>query len=164
MSRTLTQDLHQQFQRTAGMVRGVIQEFDEDQWRAGISWFLIPARLSLHLIESLEVYFTPKSDYEDKGRFPFGRGYGDVPWWEIPDEKLPSQEDILAYLGEIEDLIAKTFDSLDDTAMSAAFTDLDFSGQTLAGHYAYALRHTMHHQGQLSALAIHHGHSGGDWE
>ena len=38
------------------------------------------------------------------------------------------------------------------------------SGATLLGHYVYALRHTMHHHGELAALAVHHTGDGGSWE
>ncbi len=162
MSNPLTQDLHDQFQRTAAMIRGLITEFDDSQWRAGISNFLIPAKLSFHLIESLEFYFTQPEGGEENYRFPFGRRFGQ-PWWKTPDQELPSQENLLAYLEEIETLIAETFAEMDDEALHAPFEYLDFSGKTWTGHLAYALRHTMHHQGQLSALSIHHGHEGGDW-
>ena len=39
----------------------------------------------------------------------------------------------------------------------------DGSAATLLGHYVYALRHTMHHHGELATLATYHGLPGGSW-
>jgi hypothetical protein len=36
--------------------------------------------------------------------------------------------------------------------------------KTRLGHYIYALRHAVHHHGQLAALASYHGHDGGSWD
>ena len=35
---------------------------------------------------------------------------------------------------------------------------------TVLGRLVYALRHSVHHHGELSALAVYHGLPGGSWD
>lgn len=159
MSRVVTDDLLDQFHRAISMVRFTVEEFDDEQWRSGISWFQTPARVGYHLVETLDFYFSGKRDGQE---FTYGHRF-DGPWWEMGDEQLPGQEGLLGYLDEIQGRIEETLASTDDTELSAPFDLYDWSGKTLVGHYAYALRHTMHHQGALSALSTYHGHEGQNW-
>ena len=153
MSRIMTDDLLDQFQKAISMVRFTAEEFDDAQWLSGISWFQTPARVGHHLVETLDFYFSGKRDGQE---FTYGHRFGGT-WWEMEDEQL------LEYLDEVQARIDETFASTDDAELSAPFDLYEWSGKTLAGHYAYALRHTMHHQGALSVLATHHGHEGQNW-
>jgi uncharacterized damage-inducible protein DinB len=141
------------------MVRFTVEEFDPGQWLSGISWFQTPARVGYHLVEALDAYFWRHAGGQE---FTYGRRF-DGTWWEMEDAQLPSQEALLEYLDEVQGRIEGTFMALEDADLSTLFDLYDWSGKTLAGHYAYALRHTMHHQGALSALATYHGHEGQNW-
>ena len=158
MSKAVTGDLLDQFQRTISMVAFTVEEFEPGQWRSGISWFLTPARVAYHLVEALDAYWAK----EEGQAFTYGYRFGGT-WWEMEDAQLPGQEALLAYLDEVRGTIEETFASMDDADLSAPFDLYDWSGNTLMGHFAYALRHTMHHQGALSALATYHGHEGQNW-
>ena len=159
MGRAMTDDLLDQFQRTTSMVRFTVNEFEPEQWRTGLSWFQTPARVAYHLVEALDAYFWEGAD---QGEFTSGRRFGGT-WWEMEDAQLPGQDALLGYLDEIQARIEEAFASMDDAELGAAFGLYDWSGKTRAGHCAYALRHTMHHQGALSALATLHGHEGQNW-
>ena len=87
MNRTMTVDLLDQFQKAISMVRFTIEEFDEEQWLSGISWFQTPARVGYHLVESLDFYFSGKRDGEE---FAYGHRLGG-PWWQMQAEQLPRQ-------------------------------------------------------------------------
>jgi hypothetical protein len=115
--------------------------------------------LAYHLVEALDAYFWAGAVGEE---FTYGSRF-DGTWWEMEDAQLPDQEALLGYLDEVQGRIEKVFASMVDADLSRPFELYDWSGKTLAGHYAYALRHTMHHQGALSALATHHGHEGQNW-
>lgn len=141
------------------MVRFTVNEFEPEQWRSGISWFQTPARVAYHLVEALDAYFWENADGEE---FISGGRFGGT-WWEMEDAQLPEQDALLEYLCEIQERIEATFASTDDEELSGPFGLYDWTGKTLTGHYAYALRHTMHHQGALSALATYHGHEGQNW-
>jgi uncharacterized damage-inducible protein DinB len=160
MNRELVDDLLSQFHKTTSMVRFTIGEFDEEEWTAGISWFQTPARVSYHLVEALDAYFFGNGESEE---FAYGSRFGG-PWWELNEEQLPSREEVLTYVEEIGERIDATFASITDEELSAPFELYDWSGKTLLGHLVYALRHTMHHQGALSALSTYHGHEGENWE
>jgi uncharacterized damage-inducible protein DinB len=159
MSRIVTEDLLDQFQKAISMVRFTVEEFDDEQWLSGISWFQTPARVGYHLVESLDFYFSGKRDDQ---QFTYGHRF-DGPWWEMKEEQLPRKEKLLEYLDEVLERIEETFTLLDDNKLSTHFELYDWSGRTLLGHYAYALRHTMHHQGALTVLATHHGHERESW-
>ena len=159
MSRIVTDDLVDQFQKAISMVRFTVEEFDGEQWLSGISWFQTPARVGYHLVESLDFYFSGKRDDQE---FAYGYRF-DGPWWEMKEEQLPKKGALLEYLDEVKERIEETFTSLDDTKLSAPFELYDWSGKTLLGHYVYALRHTMHHQGALTVLSTHHGHERESW-
>ena len=159
MSRVMTDDLLEQFKRAISMIRFTVEEFTDEQWLSGISWFQTPARVGYHLVEALDAYFCGKGDGQE---FGYGHRFGG-PWWEMEDAQLPDQDSLLEYLDEVQARIDETFASTDDAELSAPFDLYEWSGKTLVGHYAYALRHTMHHQGALSVLSTYHGHEGQNW-
>ena len=158
MTVTMIDDLHNQLTRATAMLRFTIGEFEEDEWTSGISWFYTPARLALHTALALEAYFfySPDAGYAPSIDL-------EADWWELSDDQLPSQAKLLVYLLDLERRVGEVFHSLADEDLSAPFDLVDYSGKTLVGHYAYALRHTMHHQGALTVLATHHGHESECW-
>ena len=159
MSTVITDDLLDQFQKAISMVRFTIEEFDDEQWLSGISWFQTPARVGYHVVESLDFYFSGKRDGRE---FEYGYRFGE-PWWEASDEQLPKKAALIEYLDEIKESIEETFKSLADEKLEAPFELYDWSGKTRLGHYVYALRHTMHHHGALTVLATRHGHENESW-
>ena len=158
MSTTMAEDLCDQFMKAIAMVRFTIEEFEDDEWTSGISWFMTPARLALHTALALEGYFFNRAGgHSVPGIRLEGR------WWELADDQLPGQATLLDYLAKVEQRIEDVFTSLADEDLGAPFELFDYSGKTLVGHYAYALRHTMHHQGALTALSTQHGHEAECW-
>lgn len=160
MSRVLTDDLLDQFGKAISMVRFTVEEFDDEQWISGISWFQTPARLGYHIVETLDFYFSGKRNDQE---FEYGYRF-DGPWWELKNEQLPKKDALFEYLNEIEERIKETFKSLKDKDLSTPFELYDWSGKTLLGHYVYALRHTMHHHGALTVLSTHHGNERESWK
>lgn len=160
MGKTMTDDLLNQFHRAISMVRFTIEQFDDDQWISGISWFQTPARVGYHLVESLDAYFSSDGDGKE---FAYGSRFSGT-WWEMSEEQLPKKAELLLYLEEIEGRIEDVFASTYDENLSDPFELYDWSGKTQLGHLVYALRHTMHHQGALTILSTHHGHEGESWE
>jgi hypothetical protein len=93
MSRIMTDDLLDQFKRAISMIRFTVEEFDDEQWLSGISWFQTPARVAYHLVETLDFYFSGKRDGQE---FTYGHRFGG-PWWEMEDAQLPGQEALLEH-------------------------------------------------------------------
>jgi len=136
-----------------------IERFSAEQWITGISFFQVPVKQAMHLFRCLDFYFADLPPDEFDWQAQFGGG-----WWELPDEQLPDKETVMAYAQTIE---ARIF------AQLATWTDADLAqplpfhfdwATTRMGMIVYALKHTLHHHGQIAALAVHHGLPGGSWE
>ena len=158
MGKTAINDLVDQYQRTFHMLYTTLEEFDAAQWVTGISFFQVPVKLAMHVVDTLDYYFSGKNQEQYVWGHRFNGG-----WWELSDEQLPDKATVLAYAREIEKRALAELSSLHDEDLSRPFEIADGSGDTLLGHYIYALRHTMHHQGALGVLSIHQGNDGGDW-
>lgn len=159
MSRGLVEDLLDQYRRAISMVRSTIGKFSAEQWVSGISWFQVPAKIAYHIVECLDAYFRENPNEQ----FNFGHRFG-APFWELSDEEQPNQEAILKYLEDMEKRVIQELISISDDDLASPHDEEKRHAATSLGHYVYALRHTMHHHGALTVLALHHGNEGGSWE
>ena len=158
MDKTAVNDLLDQYQRSFRMLVAEIGNFDEVQWLHGIDFFQVPVKVAMHIADCLDFYFSGKNPDDYRWGYRFGGG-----WWELPVDRLPDKALVLDYIGEIEARIVAELGALYDEDLSRPFPIADDSGATLLGHYIYALRHTLHHHGELSCLAVFHGREGGSW-
>ena len=147
------------FRKANILVEETIRQFNKDQWKKGIDIFQVPSNIAQHIIDTLDYYFREDPNKEHKHGQRFGGG-----WWELPDEKRPTQDDLLEYLKDIENRINQHFVSLNDDDLLTPYDDKKQFGETRLGHYLYALRHTMHHHGALSLLSLYYGNETGHWE
>lgn len=157
--KTVVHDLIDQFQRTFRMLYEEIERFDDRQWTTGPDFFQTPVKVAMHIVDCLDYYFSGKTGEDYKWGYRFGGG-----WWELPDEKLPGKAEVLAYAWEIEARIINQLKSLDNDDLFKPAEIKDGAAETVIGRLVYAFRHTMHHHGELSALAVSHGLQGGSWE
>jgi hypothetical protein len=157
MGKAAINDLANQYQRSFRMLYSEIERFDEAQWVEGILPFQVPVKVAMHMLNCLDYYFSGMSPEEYQWGHQFGGG-----WWELSDDELPDKDAVLAYARELEGRVADELSALEDEDLSRPF-EIDISAATLLGHYIYAIRHTMHHHGELAALSIYHGNEGGSW-
>ena len=155
-AKSIRDELAEQFNRSFKMIRAVVNNIPPEEWKEGINEMFSPAVIAYHTVESLDFYFCGRDQFEWGYRF---RG----PWWKTTIEELPTKKEIVAYLEEIEERVAAYFESCQDTDLLENFDLYDWSGGTLLGHFIYALRHTMHHQGQLAALQMQYGIEDDTW-
>ena len=158
MGKEMISDLVDQYQRTFKMLYEEIERFDDEHWATGISFFQIPVKQAMHIVDCLDYYFSGKPGDQYQWGHRFGGG-----WWELSDDQLPDIATLLEYTREIEGRVISELTALDDDDLANPF-EIDGSGKTLLGHYVYALRHTMHHHGQLAVLSVHHSNEGGSWK
>ena len=158
MSRTAVKDLMDQYQRSFRMLTDEMHRFDETQWVTGLGFFQVPCKVAMHIVDCLDYYFSGKGSDGYTWGHRFGGG-----WWELADDQLPAAGEVMTYAAEIEARVVQELDSLEDDDLAGPVRIEDGSGATMLGHYVYALRHTMHHHGELSTLAIYHGVEGGSW-
>lgn len=159
MGKVATRDLIDQYQRSFRMLYSEMERFDDTQWVKGLSSFQVPVKVAMHIVDCLDYYFSGETGRQYQWGHRFGGGC-----WELSDDQLPDKSTVLAYVREIEDRVIGELTSLDDEDLSRPFEIGDGSGTILLGHYIYALRHTMHHHGELAVLSIYHGNKGGSWE
>jgi hypothetical protein len=146
-------DLLDQYRRAFRMLYAEIERFNAQQWVTGLSDFQVPVRIAMHTMECLDYYFSGKNG----DQYPWGHHFA-----ELPAGQLPTQDALAAYAREIEERVVAELGSLSDEDLSKRF-EIDDSASTLLGHYVYAIRHTMHHHGELAVLSIYHGNEGGSW-
>jgi hypothetical protein len=159
MSKMLVNDLIQQYAHTFRILYQEIERFRDQDWNAGFAFFQVPVRQAMHLLDCLDFYFGggEQSGYQWGHRFGGG-------WWELPEEQLPVRAEVLTYARELESVVTAQLNALEDEALSEPCPIDCRWAQTRLGLYIYALKHTLHHHGELAALAVYHGKEGGSWE
>ena len=158
MSKKAVNDLISQYQRSFKMIREEIERFSPEQWVRGLPSQRDPVRLAIHIFDLLDFCFSGKILEEYTWGHRFGGGWGGP-----PDEELPDQTALLAYAQEIEDRVVAHLSALEYADLSKPFELVDWGGGTHLGHYINALRHAIHHHGQLATLSVYHGNEGGSW-
>jgi hypothetical protein len=86
-----------QFQRTLKMLRVAITAFPIEEWRKGELAYLRPAGIAYHVLETIDYY----AGDQPADQFPWGGRFG-VGWEESESAKLPSREQLIEYLDEVE--------------------------------------------------------------
>ncbi len=158
MARAAVGDLATQYREAFRILYDEIGRFDRQQWLAGLSGFLVPVKVAMHIFDCLDYYFAEGPIAEYRWGHRFGGG-----WWELPADRLPDAEAVAAYARELEARILVRLSALDDADLSRPFAGEE-QYTTLLGHWVYALRHTMHHHGELAALNVYSGNEGGAWD
>jgi len=155
----VTRDVIAQYKRSFKIIRSEIEAFSDEQWSKGLDFFLTPVNVAMHITDTLDFYFSSGITGE---KYRWGHRFGGG-WWEMAEDKKPSRDAVLAYLDELEKKIMAQLNDLNDQALSQMVPRED-NPTTLIGHLMYAIRHTMHHHGELGALSVYHGNEGGVWD
>ncbi len=151
-AQSLRDGLLDQFDRSLDMLREVIENIPAEKWLTGFSKTFVPAMIAYHAVESLDFYFSGETEDEFRWGYRF-RG----PWWETEPEEWPTKEETIAYLDEVAEKVKAYFEGTTDADLAEGFDLYEWSGGMVLAHLVYALRHTMHHQGQLVALQAYFG-------
>lgn len=141
----LAEALADQFVRALAMFREAVEAFPAAEWCKGDTPYQRPAGLALHLVEAIDDYAVLKPGESGRGR------RFNVDWEEKDSSKLPAQDELLAYLDEVEPRLAHLLASADLTAAEELFR---WTGSTLLSRAAYTLRHTQHHLAEM-CLELH---------
>ena len=110
MKNQLCLDFANHYKTTSELLRRLMKAFSEEQWHTGVSDFETPVNLAYHTIECMDYYFRNRSLTD----FKFGYRYGGS-WWQLAENKKPSVEQLLDYLGEIEERIITYFEGSEDS-------------------------------------------------
>jgi len=147
MSATISEGLTQEFSRSLRMLREAITLFPADRWRRSQIDPLIPGRQALHIIGAIDLYLRPQyTPGIAGGAERFG---GELDWEGSRAEQLPSQEELLEYLDEVEAKLKTWLGTISDADLLAADGEFEWSGPNRLTRMLYLLGHNQHHQGLL---------------
>jgi uncharacterized damage-inducible protein DinB len=140
-----------QFARAWAVLADTVQGCPAEEWARGEATSLVPARVALHTIETAEFYSREAPDGS-----VWGHRFG-LDWEAASPEELPSQEAMLAYLGEVRARLDKWLRAASDGDLLAAQDGFPWTGETRLETMIYLLRHTQHHAAQVAAGLRHRG-------
>ncbi len=122
----------------------IIESFDKEAWIHAGRKSYVPARIAFHILKSIKYYL------EDTTPLHFASGKSFESNWETTKvEDLPSQNDILLGINELQ---ARTESWLSEKDLSSKNTAFDWAGDTKLGVTLFSLRHALYHLGELSSL------------
>ena len=158
MTPTTTDALKQSWMRTFGVIGDTIRGFTPETWTKGFTEFQMPAKVAYHTVECIDFYFKPKGK-----KFAWGSRFGKN-YWEMSEDELPTQEDLLTWMTELETRVMDHLGAVTDEELGENYDPAFPNPNTAVEWYLYALRHTVHHHGSLVALADILGTPSGDWD
>ena len=153
----IVEALTDQYERGWRMVEATVAAIPDARWREAGRDYLNPARLAYHLVETVEFYFSDSDD------FPFGQRFGGD-WPKLAPAELPSRDDVRDYLREVREKSTRWIRRHDDVSILGPNRRHPWCGETLLGLALYVLRHTLHHHGEMNALAVLDGSDTDNWE
>jgi hypothetical protein len=122
----------------------IVKGFDNDAWKHIGRKNYTPARISFHILHSIKYYL------EDTNAIQFASGKSfEANWETAKEEDLPSQNDILICIKEIQ---ARTELWLSEMDFTQENTSFEWAGDTKLGVVIFSLRHYLYHLGELSCL------------
>lgn len=127
------------------MYEDVIKNIPTIHWATGKDDYLIPARLMLHSLETIDFYTsTSPGDFSHGYRFHLDTRNAS------PDQ-LPSKDLLGVYLDEVKAKTESWLNGLDNEDFLAPETEFPWTGSTVLGRVLYLLEHSRQHLGELNA-------------
>jgi hypothetical protein len=152
---TIGESFAAQYARCWEMLRDVVDRTPEDRWRPDDNPQLTPARWALHAVQAVDAYRNTSLEEVDwTPRF--------CDWESGSPEELPTREQLLAYLDEIASALDTRLRGMADAEMLAP-SPFHWTGASYVEHWAYGLRHTHSHLGELNMLLRLAGDEPGLW-
>jgi hypothetical protein len=127
------------------MYTEAIKTIPNTHWRTGDIDYLIPARLMLHAIETLDFYSSKSPNgYTHGYRFNIDRKTA------LP-KQLPGKDELQIYLNEVKEKTESWLTGLEDDSFFSRETEFPWTGSTVLGRILYSLEHCRQHFGELNA-------------
>ena len=142
--RIMKTELITQYAHTTRVFERIVKDFDDDAWLHTGRGPITPARLAFHILQGIKYYL------EDPSTIVFASGKPFESNWETAkEENLPSQNDILACINELQVKTERWLSEMDLNSDNGAF---EWAGETKLGVVLFLLRHSLYHLGELSSL------------
>ncbi len=140
----MNDELVQQFAHSWRTFDAIVNDFYPDAWLHTGRGVITPARLSFHLLQSIQYYIED----DTFTAFTSGRDFRQN-WETMGDENLPSQDDIRSAIRDFKGLTENWLRNMDLLSVNTTF---DWAGKTKMGVVIFTLRHFVYHMGELSSL------------
>ncbi len=137
-------ELTKQYEHTWRIFERIVKDFDNEAWLHTGRGAITPARLTFHILQSVKYYLEDTSTIFFASGKPFAGN-----WETVPEEDLPSQNDIVACIHTFNQ---KTCNWLSDMDFGAENSSFPWAGETKLSVVIFLLRHTIFHIGELSSL------------
>lgn len=147
----LIRGLQQQFSEAFDVLEAAVRSFTPEQWATGQSPYEGPARCTIHALQCAEFY----TDHDKSVFHRLG-----IPVWEMQNDQLPPQEEVLGYLQTVRKSAARWVDDLGHSGLDQPVEDTTCCALE---SIAYALRHLQHHTGELCVYQKQLGHPQEQW-
>ena len=127
------------------MYSDAINSIPEEHWRTGDIDYLVPARLMLHAIETIDFYSSKSPNkYRHGHRFNIDRK-------TASPEQLPHKDQLHTYLDEVKEKTESWLAGLEDEDFLSHESEFPWTGSTVLGRFLYSLEHCRQHFGELNA-------------
>jgi len=142
---TISESIIENISLTWKMSEDVFKKIPDSQWRTGENDYLIPARLMLHTIETMDFYSSISPDnYEHHYRFRIDTD-------RVSPELLPNKQQLETYLREVQQKTESWLKDLSDEDFLSPEYEFPWTGSTVLGRVLYLLEHSRQHFGELNA-------------
>ncbi len=133
------------FSLTWLMFEEALEIIPDYHWTRGENNYLIPARLMLHAIETIDFYSSrsPK-DYSHGYRFSLDTK-------DSSPDQLPDRKQLKKYLAEVKEKTESWLRKLENEDFLAHESEFPWTGSSVLGRVLYLLEHCRQHIGELNA-------------
>lgn len=130
---------------TWDMYSEAINRIPNEHWRTGEIDYLIPARLMLHAIETIDYYSSESpNDFKHGYRFHIDRK-------TASPNQLPDKIQLKKYLDEVKKKTESWLGRLEDKNFLSPESEFPWTGSTVLSRVLYLLEHCRQHFGELNA-------------
>ena len=106
-----------------------------------------------------EIFTDFYTGNQSPDKFAWGSRFG-VDWEDTNSDRLPSQEQPITYLDEVEDKLKEWFKKTDLLAVETVFP---WTGSIILGRAIYNLRNIQHHLSEMSLELTRRGYQSPEW-
>lgn len=137
-------ELKTKYAKTWRFFTRLVKDFNDDAWLHTGRRDYVPARLSLHILQSAAYYIQVSNLKPLSSGVPFTKDC-----WGLAENELPAREEVQNY---IEYIKGATDTWLDQSNPGSENNSFEWTGNTNLAVILFSFQHTMFHLGELCSL------------
>ncbi len=157
MNKNMLNSFRKQYASMWKMLDDGLDKTGDEIWKKNVDIsFFVPARLLLHIIETIDYYFD-----NNPGEFKWNTV---CDWEHVEDTRLESKKDLKEYEAKVKEKVKQWFNAKENVDLNAPEQTFKTDWATDLERAIYVLRHTQHHLGQLSHDLQRRGYEEIQWD